>query len=244
MNDKQNFEIKPMGECAIHIIFGTAINPTIHKLVKGMSDYLETHTFKGFVEYIASYTAVTVMYNPYVVTKAYSLDNSHRVYEYLSGLLSEYATKAGQMPATKPDIVEIPVCYGGEYGPDLEQVAEYHHLTTEEVIKIHSSGEYLVYMIGFCPGFPYLGGLDKRIATPRRESPRLAIPARSIGIAGEQTGGYPISTPGGWNLIGRSAVEMFDVKNTKHPSLLKAGDIVHFKAISCEEYKVIRGNAK
>jgi inhibitor of KinA len=132
--------------------------------------------------------------------------------------------------------VSIPVCYGGEYGPDLEYVARHHNLTPEEVISIHSEGEYLAYMIGFAPGFPFLGGLSEKIATPRRPSPRTSIPAGSVGIAGMQTGVYPISTPGGWQLIGQTPVKLFLPKQNP-PSLLQAGDIVKFEPISKEEYQ-------
>jgi inhibitor of KinA len=137
---------------------------------------------------------------------------------------------------SKQRFVEIPVCYGGEYGPDLEAVAEYHHLSTSEVVEIHSKEEYLVYMIGFAPGFPYLGGMSEEIATPRRHSPRLSIPEGSVGIAGMQTGVYPISTPGGWQLIGRTPLELF-CPNENPPTLLQSGDIVKFVPISLEEYQ-------
>ena len=119
-------------------------------------------------------------------------------------------------------------------------MAEYNHLSVDEVIQIHTAPEYLVYMIGFCPGFPYLGGMDERIATPRRDMPRLEIPARSIGIAGQQTGGYPISTPGGWQIIGRTALEMFNPHDDENPSLLHSGDLVKFYAVSEAEYLSIR----
>ena len=132
--------------------------------------------------------------------------------------------------------VSIPVCYGGEFGPDLEYVARHNNLTTDEVIHIHSSGEYLVYMIGFAPGFPFLGGLSPKIATPRRPSPRATIPAGSVGIAGMQTGVYPIETPGGWQLIGRTPQKLF-LPNENPPSLLQAGDVVKFCPISFQEYQ-------
>jgi len=138
--------------------------------------------------------------------------------------------------AQQPEIVEIPVCYGGEYGPDLGFVAEHNGLSQEEVIKIHSEGRYLTYMVGFAPGFPYLGGLSEKIAAPRKESPRLKIPEGTVGIAGNQTGVYPITTPGGWQLIGRTPFRLFH-PGKNPPTLLKAGNIVVFKPISEQEYK-------
>jgi inhibitor of KinA len=127
------------------------------------------------------------------------------------------------------------VCYGGELGPDLEFVAEHNKLSAEEVIGIHSASVYLVYMIGFAPGFPYIGGMSGKIAAPRRSSPRLKIPAGSVGIAGSQTGIYPIETPGGWQLIGQTPLKLFQPES-KSPSLLKAGDVIQFKPISYNQF--------
>ena len=128
------------------------------------------------------------------------------------------------------------MCYGGEFGPDLEFVVEHNGLTAEEVIAIHSEKEYLVYMIGFAPGFPYLGGMDTKIAAPRKESPRTTIPAGSVGIANTQTGIYSIETPGGWQLIGRTPLSLFSLHRDRS-SLLQAGDRVRFLPISLEEYR-------
>jgi inhibitor of KinA len=135
-----------------------------------------------------------------------------------------------------PRIVEIPVCYGGAFGPDLDDVAERHGLGSDDVVAIHTSGEYLVYMVGFMPGFAYLGGLDERIATPRRRSPRTAVPAGTVGIGGQQTGVYPLVSPGGWNLIGRTPLRIFDPARDE-PTLLATGDRVRFRAIPLDEYQ-------
>ena len=133
----------------------------------------------------------------------------------------------------------IPVVYGGEYGPDLEYVAEYHGLTTERVIKLHSQKKYRVYMIGFIAGFPYLGELPEEIATPRLEKPRLKVSAGSVGIAERQTGIYPCETPGGWRIIGRTPIKLFN-SFQQPPALLKAGDIVKFKSISEKEFRSLK----
>jgi inhibitor of KinA len=131
--------------------------------------------------------------------------------------------------------VEIPVCYGGAFGPDLEDVARRHELEAADVIRIHSNGDYLVYMVGFMPGFAYLGGLSARIATPRRLSPRTAVPAGTVGIGGDQTGVYPLASPGGWNLIGKTPLRIFDIQRNE-PALLVAGDRVRFRQISLSEF--------
>ncbi|MBO1911088.1 5-oxoprolinase subunit PxpB, partial [Microvirga sp. 3-52] len=118
-------------------------------------------------------------------------------------------------------------------GPDLEYVAKSNNLSIEEVIQIHSENEYLVYMIGFAPGFPFLGGMDKRIATPRKETPRLTIPSGSVGIAGKQTGVYPLETPGGWQIIGRTPLDLF-LPDMSPPTLLEAGDKIRFMPVSAK----------
>ncbi len=142
------------------------------------------------------------------------------------------------IPIPPPTVIEIPVLYGGEMGPDIENVAEHNHKTVEEVIKIHTSEEYLIYMIGFIAGFPYLGGMSKEIATPRLKSPRVKIEGGSVGIAGEQTGIYPVASPGGWQLIGRTPLKLYDADREK-PVLLEAGQYIKFAAVTEEEYKKI-----
>ena len=133
------------------------------------------------------------------------------------------------------DVLEIPVLYGGEMGPDLEFVAQHSGKTPEEVVKIHTSTEYLIYMLGFTPGFTYLGGMNEEIATPRLKTPRVKIPAGSVGIAGAQTGVYPIDSPGGWQLIGRTPVRMYDPDRAT-PILPQAGQYIRFYAIDQAEY--------
>lgn len=241
---KRDFTIKPLGETGLIVKFGNKISPAIHNKVQSLASYLDKHPFAGMIEYVISYTSVAVYYNPFIVRQRTTQALAGRdksAFTIVSSIVSDYREQARQMPKEAAHIVKIPVCYGGEYGPDLKFVANYHKMSEQEVIDIHTAPEYLVYMIGFCPGFPYLGGMDKRIATPRRETPRVSLPARSIGIAGEQTGGYPISTPGGWQIIGRTPVEMFRPENSEQPSLLQAGDYVKFYAITPEEYESIRG---
>lgn len=212
----KDYEIKPLGETSVIVKFGNAISPAIHNKIQRLADYLEKYPFTGMVEYVMSYTSLVVYYNPFAVKKA--AENKDKsalqlVTDYLDGCMEKHRR---QMKKSQ--------CSGNsrmlrrKYGPDIEFVAEYNHLSVDEVIQIHTAPEYLVYMIGFCPGFPYLGGMDERIATPRRDMPRLEIPARSIGIAGQQTGGYPISTPGGWQIIGRTALEMFNPHDDEIPA--------------------------
>lgn len=238
-----DFELLPLGEGAVLVEFGKCISPQIHRRVKSLTDYLDSNSFPGMIEYVAAFASVTVFYDPMTVISL-SKDNlatkDETAYQIVVNLMQQIILKLDSSAESVSRVVEIPVCYGGEFGPDLAYVAEHNKLTVEEVIEIHTSGEYLVYMIGFAPGFPYLGGLSEKIATPRRQSPRTAIPAGSVGIAGMQTGAYPITTPGGWQLIGRTPEALFRPKEDP-PSLLQAGDTVKFRRISYEEYEAYRG---
>lgn len=228
--EKSKFKAKisQISETAALVEFGREISEDINKKVRTFCTYLDEKPFYGMVEYVPAFTSVSVIYNP--------LDmKSEAPYEVVKAILDNIISKLDFSLGDEEHIVEIPVCYGGEFGQDIEHVAEINNITVDEVIKIHSEGKYLVYMIGFAPGFPYLGGMSEKIASPRRESPRTAIPAGSVGIAGMQTGVYPIETPGGWQLIGKTPIKLFDLKRNSK-SLLKAGDIVKFYPISYEEY--------
>ena len=238
------YQLLPVGEAALMVEFGKGINPETNKKVKALADYLDQRPLPGMLEYVSAYSSVTVFYNPAQV-KQFQKEQWHLqpkllAYQVLAELLKEVLSKLDNGVATVPRTVEIPVCYGGEFGPDLAYVAEYNNITIEEVIEIHCQGQYLVYMIGFAPGFPYLGGMSEKIATPRRPSPRLEIPAGSVGIAGMQTGVYPIATPGGWQLIGRTPLSLFRPQD-ECPSLLQAGDIIRFRPIPLAEYGEYEG---
>ncbi|KKI88931.1 kinase inhibitor [Bacillus sp. SA1-12] len=241
---KTNIEFKPMGDSSISVQFGTEIHPAIHRKVKAFVDHLEKESFTGYIECVPAFTSVTVFYHTLRVYQNYDKDKipvekNMSPYKIVCAILNEIIKNLEESQESMQRVVEIPVCYGGEFGPDLEAVADYHHLSTSDVVDIHSKEEYLVYMLGFAPGFPYLGGMSEKIATPRRHSPRLSIPVGSVGIAGMQTGVYPISTPGGWQLIGRTPLELF-CPNEHPPTLLQSGDIVKFVPISLEEYQAYK----
>lgn len=233
----EDTRIFPFGDTAIVIEFGQSIAIKTHKRVKALVDYLAVHPFPGMIECILAYTNVTVFYNPLIVREQLGgSDSSKNAYRRVKEELEKVIDSLGEQLVSNARIIKIPVCYEGEFAPDLAFVAKHNNLSEAEVIEIHTSGEYLVYMIGFAPGFPFLGGMPLEIATPRRSSPRLAIPAGSVGIAGQQTGVYPIETPGGWQLIGRTPSILFQVTNDP-PTLLMAGDLVKFYPISTAEYK-------
>ncbi len=215
----------PLGDRAIVLSFGDYISEEINTQIRKVAAALDVWAIPGIVEYVPAYTTLTIYYDPLLLGYG-SLSES------LSSLLNDMAD--GQSyPASKK---EIPVYYNG---PDLDYVAQYTGLTETEVIRIHSEREYLVYMIGFVAGFPYLGGMDSRIATPRKEVPRLQIEAGAVGIAGEQTGVYPMQTPGGWQIIGHCPLRLFDMARDM-PSYLEAGDRVRFVAIDKGEFDRLR----
>nr|WP_240338427.1 5-oxoprolinase subunit PxpB [Peribacillus alkalitolerans] len=226
-----NGKLYQLGDAAVIVQLGNSINLETHQRVKALVGYLEQHPFTGMIEYVPAFTTVTIFYDPVYFYGKNQFSPYQQVCTIVEGILSKL--EAGSDEGGR--LIEIPVCYGGSFGSDLDFVAESNGLTTEEVIRYHTSGDYLVYMIGFAPGFPYIGGMSERIATPRRSSPRLAIPAGSVGIAGKQTGVYPIETPGGWQLIGRTPLALFR-PNASSPSLLQAGDRIRFSSITEEEY--------
>jgi inhibitor of KinA len=236
--------LEPLGDHAVVVRFGTSIDPHIHSQVMQFSASLEQEPLPGMVEYIPAYVTVTVFYDPFQLYERYKgrqrMDGGSRQpfspYEWFCGQIRERLNNLGQTAPVSGRLVKIPVLYGGEMGPDLGEVARHNNLTEQEVIETHASGDYQVYMIGFAPGFPYIGGMPEKIATPRRQSPRLSIPAGSVGIAGKQTGIYPLETPGGWQIIGRTPLRLFRPE-ADPPSLLQAGDRVQFVPITEEEFR-------
>ncbi len=224
------FKLQPLGDNSVIIELGEDISRDIQQKVNKVSSFFDEQSFDWVIEYVLGFTTVAVFYDPC------KIKTDMLPYEQVCAELSSYLEKLDVAQGAEPRVVEIPVCYGGEFGPDLEEVAERNELTPEEVIDIHSNGEYIVYMIGFAPGFPYIGGMDERIAAPRRKNPRLKIPAGSVGIAGKQTGVYPIETPGGWQLIGKTPRKLF-LPEGETPCLLQAGDQIKFVPISEEEFQ-------
>ena len=221
-----NYPIFPCGDCAVSIQIGNEISESVNREVVAVLNRLQQAKIAGVCELVPSYTCICVHYEPSVI-------DFDKLITCLQGLDVSFK----QSEETHSRVIEIPVCYGGEYGPDLSYVADYHHISEEEVIRRHSSGDYLVYMLGFLPGFAYMGGMDDSIATPRLASPRAKIPAGSVGIAGSQTGVYPLASPGGWQLIGRTPVKMFHMEGETAQFTLQAGDRVRFVPISHEEYR-------
>ncbi|WAH44465.1 5-oxoprolinase subunit PxpB [Alicyclobacillus fastidiosus] len=214
-----------LGDSVLVVQFSDSIGAVAHDAVMAFGRCLADSPFVGMIEYVPAFTTVSIFYNPVVLS-----------YEDVQRQVMDRLLQLDDQATPPARTVEIPVCYGGEFGPDLEFVAQYHGMSEEDVIRIHSSPLYQVHMIGFAPGFPYLSGLSERIATPRLTTPRVRIPTGSVGIAGDQTGIYPIETPGGWQLIGRSPVPLFQ-PSACPPCLLRAGYSVRFMPITPAEYR-------
>ena len=224
-------EIEPLGDRAALVSVATAIDDGTFELIQSVMLLLQASHICGLVELVPAFTTVAVYYDP-----------SQTSYADFVLEIEEALGKPAQHLRLPGRLVEIPVCYGDLFGEDLLVVARHCGLATEEVIAIHAGQEYKVHMLGFVPGFPYLGGMSPRIATPRRAMPRLKIPSGSVGIAGEQTGIYPLATPGGWQLIGRTPVILFR-PDAQPPTLLQAGDSVRFRRISPGEFSDIAHGA-
>jgi len=215
------------GDRSLVIEFGDEIEEGVNSKIRSLTLSLEREGIIGIIETIPTYRSLMVIYDPMIIELDELIDK-----------VKSIMAKMDEIKLPNPKVIEIPTLYGGEYGPDIEIVAQHNHISIGDVINIHTSLEYLIYMIGFTPGFPYLGGMNDKIATPRLQTPRTKIPVGSVGIAGNQTGIYPIESPGGWQLIGRTPVKLYDPYR-KEPVLLNAGDYIKFVQINEMEFKNI-----
>jgi inhibitor of KinA len=222
-----NSEIKPFGENAFLIEWSEEISLYNHTQVTAINNIIKERFKESIIETTPSYQSLAIYLKKDINTSLFI--------ESINTILNETSLTN----ETRKREVHIPVSYDTEFGLDLESLSELHNLSIESIIAQHTKPLYPVYFIGFLPGFPYLEGLNPMIATPRKEKPRSFVNAGSIGIAGNQTGVYPMDSPGGWNIIGRSPISFFDVQKDS-PSLLKAGDLVKFMPISKTEFNDIK----
>lgn len=205
--------------------FGRVIDRSLNQKVQGLFRSLKSRPHNGLIDLIPSYRSLLIQFDPNTL-------NWEKVVDLIKATLAEQ-TEAGY---PEGPLREMPVCYGGVFGPDLTEVASCLDLDPEEVISIHSETVYYIYLIGFTPGFPFLGGLDPKLYIPRKKIPREKVPAGSVGIAGQQTGIYSVESPGGWHLIGRTPRRLFDLKRPD-PIYLKAGYRLRFRPISAAEFE-------
>ncbi len=218
---------KPNGDSAILIEFNNQISEKVNCQVQQMAAAINRANLDYIDELVPTYRSLCVYYDACAVE-----------YYQVVKTLQDFYDQLGDNPPQDGQLIEIPVCYETPYALDLEQVAAYHGLTDQQVIDLHSAVDYRIYMLGFAPGFPYLGGLDRRIATPRLATPRRSVAAGSVGIAGDQTGIYSLNSPAGWQIIGRTPLQLYDAKRSQ-PILLKAGDYLRFCPISAQRFAEI-----
>ena len=214
-----------MGDRGLLLEFGDEISRQINAKVRRMGLAIRAEAIEGIVETVPTYRSLLVIYDPVILPVEGLRKRLIRIEEGLQ-----------QTPLPEPKLTRIPVVYGGIYGPDLEEVAKYHQTSPEEVIRLHCSNPYLIYMIGFMPGYPYMGELPRALVTPRLKTPRLSVPKGSVAIAQRQTGIYSMESPGGWQILGRTPVELFDPGGDP-PALLQMGDFVQFYPIDEKEFK-------
>jgi inhibitor of KinA len=214
-----------MGDRGLLIEFGDEISREINEKVRRMALVVQDEIRKGIVEVVPTYRSLLIIYNPLLLPVEDLKERLKRIEEGLQ-----------QVPLPEPKLNRIPAVYGGIYGPDLEEVARYHQISPEKVIQLHCSKPYLIYMIGFMPGYPYMGELPEELVTPRLKTPRVVVPKGSVAIAQRQTGIYSMESPGGWQILGRTPVELFD-PGRDPPALLQMGDLVQFYQISEKEFR-------
>lgn len=219
----------PAGDCALVAEFGDAIDPSINEKVHALSAWITDKRIAGVQELLPTFRSLTIIYDKRVTS-----------FGKLKKIIRTANLQKSSTGQENRIVREIPCCYGGAFGPDLPDMEKLLGLSKEEIIQIHAGTEYKVYMLGFLPGFVYLGGLDKRIECPRLSSPRTKIPAGSVGIGGNQTGVYPLDSPGGWRLMGKTPVKFYD-PNRDDPILCKAGEYIRFVPISLAEYEKLEG---
>ena len=220
------------GDCALTVAFRQEIREDTNRRIRFLAAGIQSAGIRGVQETVPTFCSLTVYYDPLVLPR-----------KKLERLILRLLASHREGGAEQKRIFQIPVCYEGEFAPDMEEVCRLTGLTRQQVIALHSGVDYLIYMLGFLPGFPYLGGMDPRLEVPRLDSPRTRIPPGAVGIGGKQTGIYPLASPGGWRLIGRTPAVLYD-PNRENPTLYQAGDYIRFCPITQAEFQRLAQSAQ
>jgi inhibitor of KinA len=227
------YKIFPLGDAAVTIDMGNSISEALNQKALAMQQWLLAEPFEGLKDCLVAYSSLTVLYNPVIIKKYYQ--PTHTVFAWVADRLQQAFEKAVETAREVREVIRIPVCYDEQYATDLPALAQQKQLSLQDVVNLHTAAIYNVYMIGFLPGFSYMGEVNEKIALPRKQQPTAVI-AGSVGIAGTQTGIYPLNSPGGWQIVGRTPLKLFD-PFVPEPVKLQAGDRVQFYAITKQEFE-------
>ena len=222
------FRIFSLGDGALTVEFGNEISLELNERTVNLARYFDENPFAGFIETVPAYASLTVFYDVYTVRKHFP--DFPTAFDAVRDLIELALQNSAEFAKTTPRLIEIPVDFSKDFALDLDHVASINQLTPPKVLEIFTKATYRVFMLGFMPGFAYMGEVDERIAAPRKQSPRLVVPRGSVGIAGRQTGIYPFDSPGGWQIIGKTDFELF-TPDAENPCALEAGDLVKFHPV-------------
>jgi len=234
---KSAYSIFPLGDNAILIDFGNELNENVNQKLLAIFRKIKDQNLPGVLDVVPAYSSLTIHYD---VMKIFDKARGKSVFDIITDQLKKIVEDDAEISFEENRKISIPVCYDDEFGLDLIYLANEKKLSVEEVIQLHTAKTYRVYMIGFLPGFAYMGTVDQRIQMPRKENPRTNVEAGSVGIAGAQTGIYPLQSPGGWQIIGRTPMQLFNKEKTE-PVLLQPGDEIEFFSISKHEFRDYKG---
>ena len=229
MSSLKNIKIFPLGDRALTVNFGSEISPELNNLVLKLAQFFDQNQFPGLVEIVPAYASLSIFYDVSIVRQ--NLPEFPTAFSAVKSFVENALQNLDEITERKSRLIKIPISFAKEFALDLEFVGLTNNLTPKEVIEIFTAPTYRVYMLGFLPGFAYMGEVDNRINTPRKQTPRIKVPKGSVGIAGKQTGIYSLESPGGWQIIGKTDIELF-TPEAETPTFLQAGDSVKFYAIN------------